>query len=253
MGHESDGSSARLRRWWRLGLGLAPPPGVALRPSQAFRPGPGRTHRSGVTGLVARSHGLGGGHFAAGLPGTQSTFMAPPGRCCRRLRWCSYSLIRGAVCGGGRDLGSSDAARLRLAALGRGGGGSPATRPLGWAGPGGGWGRFHHWPCPRPTAGRCQGTKTLSAGVCLRLPSLRRWRLSREGRTQGLGHLEHSSAWTKNRRVWVTLGVRGRPRLGQDAGRRARLGHAKPGRPLELKLGECWHPELVKVRGTESH
>lgn len=128
--------------------------GVARRPSQVFRPGPGRTHRSGVTGLVARRPGLEGGRFAARLPGTQSTFLAPARRCCRRLGRRSSYRTRGAACGGGRDLGSSDAALLRLAALGRGGGGpQQAARP---PGPGGGWGRFRRWPCPRPEAGRCQ-------------------------------------------------------------------------------------------------
>lgn len=92
--------------------------------------------------------------MAARLPRTQSTFLAPASRCCRRLRRRSSSRTRGTACGGGRDLGSSDAARLRLAALGRGGGGAPASRPP--AGPGGGWGRFRRWPCPRPAAGRCQ-------------------------------------------------------------------------------------------------
>lgn len=69
--------------------------------------------------------------------------------------------------------------------------------------------------------------------------SLRGWRLSRhaEGRTQGLGHLEHSSAWTKNGRVWATLGVRGRPRCGHVAGRHARLAH------------EAWETSWVETWG----
>ena len=134
--------------------------------------------------------------------------MAPAGRCSRRLRCCSYSLMRGAVCGGGWDLGSSDAARLRLAALGRGGGGAPAIRPLGWPG---------RWlGAVPPLALPPSGSRALSGELKLQVKgfawgcwSRRRWRLFRHAEriTQRLRDLEHGLAWRENGRVWVILGV----------------------------------------------
>lgn len=77
---EANAASLRFCGGGALGSDWLLPPGVVRRPSQAFRTGPGRTHKSGFTGLAARSPGLGGGLLAAQLPGTQSTFLAPARR-----------------------------------------------------------------------------------------------------------------------------------------------------------------------------
>lgn len=144
--------------------------------------------------------------FAARLPGTQSTFLAPARRCCRRR---SSSRTRGAACGGGRDLGSSDAALLRLAALGRGGGGAPATRPP--AGPGRRLGAVPPLALPPSCSRAVSGAPRLLAvrGCGWAGRSRRRGGLPRhaERRSRGLGDPAHGSAWGGNGRVWVTLGV----------------------------------------------
>lgn len=194
-------------------------------------------------GTGGASPQAGRGRLAAPLPGTQSTFLAPARRCCRRLRRLrrrSSSRTRGTACGGGWDLGSSDAACLRLAALGRGGGGAPATRPP--AGPGRRLGAVPPLALPPPCRRAVSGGLRLLAvqGCGWARPSRRRGGLPphAERRSRGLGDPVHGSAWGGNGGVWVTLGVGGSPRRGHVAGRRSKLGQLQ--RRLELKLGKCW-------------
>lgn len=113
--------------------------------------------------------------------------------------------MRGDLCGGGWDLGSSDAAALRLAALGRGGGGAPATRPAGEAVEGG----SAVGPASTPQPGGVRRAKVPSEGVCLGLLEPHKGEIlpAYEEKNRGLGDLEYGSAWRENGRVWVTLGV----------------------------------------------
>lgn len=89
------------------------------------------------------------------------------------------------MCGSGRDLGSSDAARLRLAALGRGGGGAPATRPL--AGPGRRLGAVPPLALPPPRR------RAVSGELGLRWEGARLGLLEPEKREAFLAHGEESS------------------------------------------------------------
>lgn len=158
--------------------------------------------------------------MAAQLPGAQSTFLAPARRCCRRLRRRSSSRTLGAPCGGSRDLGSSDAAPRRLAALGRGGGGAPATRPP--AGPGRRLGAVPPLALPPPCRRAVSGApEPLAALGCVRL-GRRGGGLPphAERRSRGLGGPALGPARGGNGGVSVTLGVRVRPRRGHVADRR---------------------------------
>lgn len=164
--------------------------------------------------------------------GLSLPFLAPAGRCCCRLLSCSCSWIRGNLCGGSWDLGSSDAAGLRLAALGRGGGGTPATRPAGEVVEGG----SSVGPASTPQPGGVRRAKVSSEEVCLDLlePVKGEVLPAYEEKNRGLGNMEYGSAWRENGRVWVTLRVGGYepgmscPRCGHVADRHARLRHTQP-------------------------